>query len=94
MMRDQMLAKQVGQSVATWRKIQGITSAELAERAGVSRDTVRRLEGGDASGGFATVISIARVLGISERLSDAFDPAQTDYGRARLVQGLPERVRK
>ena len=37
----------LAESVASWRKLRGLTQAQLAERADVSRDLVRRLEGGD-----------------------------------------------
>ncbi len=36
----------VAEDVAVWRKLRGLTQAQLADRAGVSRDTLVRLEGG------------------------------------------------
>lgn len=87
-------AGEIGGSVSQWRRIQRITSAELAERAGVSRETVSRIEHGDASVGFGKVLSVCRVLGILTQVQESFDPATTEYGRLQLARELPERVRK
>lgn len=84
----------IGEHLATWRRIQGITSAELASRASVSRETISRIEHGDPSVGFGKVLSVCRVLGIMPQVVFAFDPASTEYGRLRLTDSLPKRVRK
>lgn len=84
----------VGESVATWRKLQRLTAAQLADRAGVSRSTLSRLEGGDSAVSFETVLRVMRALGILESLIDAFDPYQSDVGRMRADEVLPQRVRR
>ena len=84
----------IGEHIGAWRRIQRISQVELAERAGVGRDVVSRLENGDTSVGWGKVLSVCRVLGILQIVEDSFDPASTEYGRLQLVQGLPERVRK
>ena len=71
-----------------------IPSQELADRAGVSRETISRLENGDPSVSFATVLNVCNVLGILDRVENAVDPYETDLGRARADQLRPQRVRK
>ncbi|MFI8617380.1 helix-turn-helix domain-containing protein [Acidovorax sp. NPDC077693] len=46
------------------RKATKVTQAELAERAGLSRMTVQRTEGGDLDPRYSTLAEMARVLGL------------------------------
>lgn len=93
-MKTQLAAKRVGESVSTWRKLRRLTAQQLADKANVSRGTITRLEGGDPSVSFETVLNVAFMLGISDRVIDAFDPYETDYGRLRADESLPQRVRR
>ena len=92
--RTKTSAERIGGSLSSWRRMLGITSQELADRAGVSRETVSRLENGDPSVSLATVLNVCGVLGILERVEDAVDPYETEVGRARADQLLPQRVRR
>lgn len=92
--RTKLCAKRIGESLANWRRMLVIPSQELADRAGVSRETISRLENGDPSVSFATVLNVCNVLGILDRVENAVDPYETDLGRARADQLLPQRVRK
>lgn len=51
-------------SLAAARKAQGITQADLAARAGLSRMAVQRTETGDVDPRFSTLAEMARVLGM------------------------------
>jgi transcriptional regulator with XRE-family HTH domain len=86
------LAEASGHLVA-WRKLRGLTQAQLADRAGVAVNTVRRLERGDGGVSFENVLRVLRALGILENLPAALDPYGTDLGRLRSEERLPERVR-
>ncbi len=50
--------------LAQARKTQQLTQAELAERAGLSRMTVQRLESGSLDPRLSTLYAMARVLGL------------------------------
>lgn len=50
--------------LAQARKTQQLTQAELAERAGLSRMTVQRLESGSLDPRLSTLHEMARVLGL------------------------------
>lgn len=54
----------LGLSIRAARKENGISEAELAERAGVSRGVVQRVEKGDLSCGVGTVFELAYIVGI------------------------------
>lgn len=84
----------IGASLATWRKLQGLTAAQLADRASISRSTLSRLENGDTGVGLEAFLNVSRALGILERLEVATDPFETDFGRARADEILPQRIRR
>ncbi len=83
----------VAEDVSTWRRLRGLTQAQLADRAGVGVNTLRRLEAGDGGVTLENVLRILRVLGVLEGVSDALDPYETDLGRMRSDEQLPLRVR-
>ncbi len=89
----QLASQEIGQNLATWRRMLNITSEQMAQKAGVSRATISRVEGGDMSVSFATILNMCNVLGIGSALQQATDPYSTDLGRARASLALPERVR-
>lgn len=84
---------QIGQHLTTWRKLLGLTSEQVAERAGISRNTLRRLERGEFAG-MDSFLNVVRALGQLDRLVTVLDPYETDLGRARADQALPQRVRR
>jgi len=83
----------VAEDVSRWRKLRGLTQAQLADRSGVSRDTLARLEGGDGGVSLQNVLRLLRGLGILDTLTTALDPYESDIGRLRLDERLPRRVR-
>jgi transcriptional regulator with XRE-family HTH domain len=85
--------RNLAQSIASWRKLRGVTQAQLAERAGVSRGVVRRLEAGEGGVSIENLLRILRALGIQELLATALDPLASDIGRLRSDEQLPRRVR-
>ena len=86
-------AKELGGYISTWRKLQGLTMSQVAERAGITRDTVSRLERGEVTVGLDTFLGVLRALGRLDAVVDSLDPFETDFGRARATQILPKRVR-
>lgn len=85
--------RDVADDVSAWRKLRGLTQAQLADRSGVSRDTVVRLEGGDGGVSVENLLRILRALGVLDGLPRALDPYETDVGRLRSDEQLPRRVR-
>jgi transcriptional regulator with XRE-family HTH domain len=83
----------VAGDVAAWRKLRGLTQAQLADRSGVSRDTLVRLEGGDGGVSLENLLRVLRALGVLDSLPKALDPYETELGRLRSEERLPQRVR-
>lgn len=82
----------LGEFTRTWRLLQRLTVAQVADRAGVANTTVLRLEKGQGSS-LENTLRIARALGILDILVDAVDPYASDVGRLRADEALPQRVR-
>ncbi len=90
--RTSRSATQLGDNFRSWRKLLGLTAQQVAERAGISRQTLSKLENGDAVS-HETVLGVARALGILDRIIEATDPWQSDLGRMRAAEDLPKRIR-
>src|ERR1700674_1506471 len=78
--------RNLAESIATWRKLRGLTQAQLAERADVSRGVIRRVEAAYGGVSLENLIRILRALGIQDLLTQALDPLASDIGRLRSDQ--------
>jgi transcriptional regulator with XRE-family HTH domain len=85
--------RQTAEHLAAWRKLRGLTQAQLADRAGVARGTVQRMEAGDMGVSVENFLRIVRALGLLENVPSALDPLTSDVGRLRSNERLPLRVR-
>src|ERR1700733_4893731 len=83
----------LGTHVSDWRKLQRLTAAQVAERAGISRDTLRAIEQGKGTASTENLLRVLRILGILDGVAPAADPYQTDVGRLRADEILPKRGR-
>lgn len=84
---------ELADDVRTWRKLRGLTQAQVADRAGVGANTVRRLEDGEGGVALENVLRILRALGVMSTVLQALDPYESDVGRLRSDERLPQRVR-
>jgi transcriptional regulator with XRE-family HTH domain len=83
----------IGAHLSAWRRMHNLTAQQVAERADISRDTLRRLEHGDPGVTLGSMLSVLRALGALDRVIHAVDPYETDLGRARAAMALPKRIR-
>lgn len=85
--------RKLGQDLNAARRRRRVTIKLMAERAGVSRTTIGKIEKGDPTtsiGGYAAVLF---VLGMTERLTDLVDAIYDLTGRQLDEEKLPQRVR-
>ncbi|HVD39551.1 MAG TPA: helix-turn-helix transcriptional regulator [Solirubrobacterales bacterium] len=85
--------RSLGEDLTAWRKLRGLTQAQLADRSDVARTTLIRLEDGDGGVSTENLLRVLRGLGVLDELTAALDPYESDVGRLRSGQRLPERVR-
>ena len=71
----------------------GLTAQQVAERASITRDTLRKVETGDPSVGFGNVAQVLRALGTLDRVVDSIDPLNSDIGRLRAAKLAKKRAR-
>jgi transcriptional regulator with XRE-family HTH domain len=84
--------RDIGGHVQAWRKLRGLTQNQLADRAGIDRKTLMRVERGDGGVSFGIVLRVLHGLGVLDGVPTAVDPYKTDVGRLRADEQLPRRV--
>lgn len=89
-------AQTLGDYLSTFRRLQGLTAEQVADRAGISRTTLRKLEQGDASVGLDVFLEVCRVLGVLDFVLEGMNPYETALGQALVERqlSLPKRVRR
>jgi transcriptional regulator with XRE-family HTH domain len=85
--------RSLAEHVSAWRKLRGLTQAQLADRAGIGVATLARLERGEGGASVENLFRVLRALGILDGVLTALDPYETDIGRLRADEELPRRVR-
>ena len=83
----------LGEHVSNWRKLNRLTAAQVAERANISRETLRAIEQGKVTASTENLLRVLRIIGIMDSVVASADPYQTDVGRLRMDEILPKRVR-
>jgi transcriptional regulator with XRE-family HTH domain len=64
----QQAANEIGENLRSWRIMLNLTAEQVAQRAGVARSTIGRLERGEPTVGFEVVLNVARALGVLDAL--------------------------
>lgn len=86
--------QKLGRDLAVARRKRGISTADMAERLFVSRDTLWRLERGDPTVALGTFATAAFVLQLHDRLAN-FAAAERDALALSLDEArLPKRIRR
>jgi transcriptional regulator with XRE-family HTH domain len=85
--------RKLGRDLAVARCKRGISTADMASRLFVSRDTLWRLERGDPTVSSGTLATAMFVLGLSDRLADLAAPSADELALGMDEQRLPKRIR-
>jgi DNA-binding XRE family transcriptional regulator len=83
----------LGQDISDGRKRRRIPVALMAERADVSRETLRKIEKGDPTVAFGRYAAVLFVLGLTDRLNNLADATYDSLGRMLEEENLPRRIR-
>lgn len=92
-LRTQRDLTSLGDHVRAWRKIHGLTAQLVADRAGITRTTLRAIETGTGTVSLENTFAVLRVLGVADAVVGASDPLTTEMGRFHAERALPQRVR-
>ena len=85
--------RKVGRDISNARRRHRITIKLMAERAGVSRATIGKIEKGDSTTSIGGYSAVLFVLGMTDRLRDLVDAVHDLTGRQLEEERLPQRVR-
>ncbi|NJS35780.1 MAG: helix-turn-helix transcriptional regulator [Brachymonas sp.] len=80
--------------VSRARRRRRISQQELADRAGLSLNTIKRLESGDGASQLQAFARVMAIVGDVHKLATLLDTAQDDVGLLLMDEQLPQRVRK
>lgn len=86
--------RKLGRDLALARRKRGISTADMAGRLFVSRDTLWRLERGDPTVSMGTLVTAAFVLQLHDRLANLAAPASDDLALSLDERRLPQRIRR
>ena len=82
----------LGSDVNIARRKRRMSTSRVAEAAGISPGTLRRLERGDASVSLGVLGMVLLALGEDRRLASLIDVAQDEVGLMLDVDALPRRI--
>ena len=89
----QMRTSELGHRVRRARLRRGITSAELAAKAGISRNTLAALEAGKPGVSLATFTTVLWALGLDGTLDSVANPDLDTHGKTLESSRAPKRAR-
>ena len=86
---------ELGGNITRWRKLQGLSASQLAERAHVTRETLRNIETGTGTPRLDSVLAVLTSLGLANTVIASTDPWNSTRGRAMLDDqiGMPNERR-
>lgn len=85
--------QKLGEDLKNARRRRRIPTALMAERVGVSRDTLARAEKGDPSVSMGVYASMVFVLGLLDRLAEVASAQNDQVGIDLEEEQLPQRIR-
>ncbi len=81
--RRQRQLAEFGENIRRWRKLNGLSAAELAQRASVSRETLKLIETGEG-GRIDSLFAVLGALGIADTAVNGIDPYRNETARVRI----------
>lgn len=86
--------RKLGRDLALARRKRGISTADMAVRLFVSRDTLWRLEKGDPTVAAGTLATAIFVLGLHDRLANLAAPSSDEVALSLDERRLPKHIRQ
>jgi transcriptional regulator with XRE-family HTH domain len=85
--------KKLGTDIGIARKRRRLSMTVVAQRAFIGRNTLTRVERGDAGVSIGIYATVLFVLGLADRLNQLADPVTDDVGLSLENSRLPARTR-
>ena len=90
--RTERLMCQLGADVRTWRVAQRLSATTVADRAGITRATLRVIETNPGTVSFQNVLAVLAVLGLDEAVAAAVDPTSSTRGQLLLTAAARKEI--
>lgn len=85
--------KKLGEDLKSARKRRRIPMQLAADRAGIARATLSKIEKGDEGVSLGAYAKVLFILGMISRLAELVDPAHDVLGMELETEQLPKRIR-
>jgi DNA-binding XRE family transcriptional regulator len=82
-----------GDDIALARRRRGLSTASMAERTGISKKTLYRLEQGDPGVSWGAVVRVLNILNLLPELNKALNTANDALGLALMNKAVAKRIR-
>ena len=86
--RQQRLLKDFGVHIRRWRKVNSMSASDVADRAAVTRETLRNIENGTGTARMDSLMAVLAVMGIADTVVDAANPYNSEVARVRIDEIL------
>ncbi len=86
--------RKLGRDLSVARRRRGISTADMASRLFVGRETLWRLERGDPSVSVGTLATATFILQLEDRLANLAEPASDELALSLDESRLPQRIRR
>jgi transcriptional regulator with XRE-family HTH domain len=86
--------RKLGEDISLARRARRMSAQDFADRCGISRATLHRLENGDPGVGVNTLAVALHALGRLDALIDLADPMHDAVTMMQLREAVPRRVNK
>jgi len=83
-LQRQRLLQDFGANLRRWRKVNGLTAVQVAERAFITRETLRNIENGTGTARMDSLFAVLAALGVDGVIVEAADPYNSNAGRCRI----------
>jgi DNA-binding XRE family transcriptional regulator len=85
--------RSLGENISVARRRRKLTQSNLADAAGVTRATIRRLEKGEAGITIGTLAMVLLALGERDGIRKLVSPERDLLGQALSIDSMPKRIR-
>ncbi|WP_246077993.1 helix-turn-helix domain-containing protein [Rhodoglobus vestalii] len=82
--QQKRLLRDFGANIRRWRKVNGMSAVQVAERAFITRQTLRNIENGTGTARMDSLFAVLMILGVDGTVVDAADPYNNNAGRSRI----------
>ncbi|WP_159498972.1 helix-turn-helix domain-containing protein [Microbacterium sp. 18062] len=76
--------REFGEHLRRWRRVNGLSATQVAERASITRETLRNIEHGTGTARLDSVFAVLAALGITDAILRGANPYNSEAARARI----------